>query len=706
MIRPLPTLIALLATSAHAQSLAPRSKVALVLAGGGAYGMMDLGALEWLERHRIPVDAIAGTSGGALVGGWYATGIEMLSDEEIASPVEPRSMAELRLKDVAPVLATIDYGHLFDSGPDYRNLSILQKRERRLYPTDLFAGLKGARGLRRDGLVPGQTVGFLLDWIGRDYPDGFEGLPTPFRAVTVDAADPDPARWRTVVLGGPNPEVALNLSRAIRASISVPVLFAPVAFDNHRLIDGAVRDNLPTDVANDAFAPDVLIALRWDNGSGTDPYRSGTKGHEPSAKTLVTFDPRPYRVDQFRKWRELAWIGYRGMEARRTELERYALPLDEYLAHRKGRRAKPVSHLVNRVQGDVGRLDEVRRTIVGRDLDDLNATKALERALDRLTADEGLATAGYDLFPGGVLRVRTTRHRGGPAFVRAGLDVEANSGDRPWASVRGRVSELRADRPTYYADLVAGTTPAFTGGLELPLGRGLSVGPTFRVEREPQFRFDGDRRRSEAAISTAETGLGLYYRPARTLEFSLGGFAGTNGADERFGAAFDPGTGSYRGFFVRAEIDSTDDAVVPHQGTRAWLRGRSFDGDFSQAEGRLELYARGIGFHGGFGTSFGGDAPFPFEFRPRLDPYRRDEIRDDGYLSLGLSATRPIAPLPFALGRTFVVGRVESAWASGRAYPGATLSLLADTRAGTGSLGVGIAEHGAVRLLLGLGRRF
>ena len=361
---------------------------------------------------------------------------------------------------------------------------------------------------------------------------------------------------------------------------------------------------------------------------------------------------------------------------------------------------------MTRVEGDVEPLDGVRRAIVGRDLDDMDAIKALGEALDRLTADEGLATAGYDLLPGGVLRVRTTRHRGGAAFVRAGLDIEANSGDRPWANVRGRVSDLRADRPTYYADLVAGTTPAFAGGLELPLGRGLSVGPTFRFDREVEFRFDGDRRRSEAAIATAEVGLGVYYRPSHALEFSLGGFAGANDADERFGTPFDAQTGAYRGLFARAETDTTDDAVVPRRGTRAWLLGRSFDGDFTQAEGRLDLYQSVFGFHAGFGTSFGGNAPFPFEFRPRVDPYRRDEIRDDGYVSLGVSATRPLAPLPYALGRTFVVGRVENAWASGRAYPGATLTLLADTRVGAASFGVGVARHGAVRLLLGLGRRF
>ena len=685
---------------------AARPKVALALAGGGAYGLMDLGALEWLERHRIPVDAIAGTSGGALVGGWYATGIEMLSDEEIAHPVEPRRKEDLRLRDAAPALEEIDYERLFDSGPDYRNLSLPQKRERRLYPNDLFAGLQNARGLRRDGLVPGQAVGFLLDRIGLDYGNGFEGLPTPFRAVAVDATASDPARWRTVVLGGPRPEIALGLSRAIRASIAVPFLFAPVVADGRRLIDGAVRDNLPTDVAIDAFAPDVLIALRWDNGDGPDPYRPGAGGRSPKARTVVTFDPRPYRVDGFRSWRALAWIGYQGMEARRAELERYALPLERFLAYRKGRRARPASHRVRGVEGDVEGLGGIRRAVVGCDLDAPEAMRALAGALDRLTADQGLATAGYSLRPDGVLVVRTTRHRGGPAFVRAGLDVEVNSGDRPWANVRARVSDLRPDRPAYRVDLVAGTTTALSGGLELPVGKGVTVGPTFRLERAPQFRFRGDQRRSEATIGTAEAGLGLFYRPSRALEFALEGFAGANGADARNGVAFDPQSGAYRGFLLRAESDTTDDAVVPRRGARAWLMGRSFDGAFTQAEGRLDAYRRAFGVHAGFGTGFGGDAPFPFEFRPRVAPYRRDEIRDDAYLSLGFSATRPIAPLPFALGRAFLVCRVENAWASGRTYPGATLTLLADTRAGAASLGLGVASHGAVRLLLGLGRRF
>ncbi len=685
-----------------------RRRVTLALAGGGAYGLMYLGALEWMERHRVPVDSIVGTSGGALVGGWYATGIEMISDDEILHPVEPRGKEGLRLKDVAPYMEQVDFEHLFASGADYRNLTMPQKREARRYPNDLFAGIEGGNALRRDGLVPGQKVGFLLDWIGRDYGRGFDRLPTPFRAVATDITDG--AHPRTVVFGGPASAAPVGLAEAIRASIAVPLVFSPVQVRDRRYDDGAVLDNFPSAEAIDAFDPDVLVGLRWDNGHGPDPYQAGRSGREPRDKTLVTLDPRPYRVDQFGKWRELAWQGYAGMAAHAAELERYALSPKAYLEYRRARRAPHFERTVRRVTGDIDALDDVRRATLGQDLDDIPTVLRLGTALDRLVADRGLATAGYDLRRDGTLFVRTTRPGGGPPLVRAGLDVQSNSGDRPYADLSARISELRPDHTLYYGDLALGTDPSFSGGLELPLGRGLSVGPTFRLDRQPEFRFDGDDRRSAATISTAEAGLGLYYRPSRSTEFSLGGFSGANGASSRSGEPFDVGTSSYRGLFARADLDETDDAVVPRRGSRAFLEGRGYGGMFGQISGAAETYVGPVhdawGLRAAFGSSLGADVPFPFEFRPSVEPYRRDEVRGNGFALLGVSETHALGPLPFAIGRIFLVSRLENAWADGRSYPGASLTLLSDTRLGASSLGLGVAEHGAVRVMIGLGRRF
>jgi NTE family protein len=714
----------LLAGFGHAQAQTARPKVALVLSGGGAYGLLYLGALEWLEEHRIPIDAIAGTSGGALVGGWYATGLQLLTDDEILHPQPARSADELRLHGVASVLEKIDFEHLFDSQPDYRNLSMLQKRERRRYPNDVFGGLSPSRTLRREGLVPGQTVGFLLDWIGRDYPLSTEALPIPFRAVAVDAADPDPEKWRTVVLGGPQPEIPLGLSRAIRASISVPILFTPVEAGRHRLIDGAVRNNLPTDVAIDAFQPDALIALRFDNGNGPDPYRQGRSSRPPRNKVVVTFNPGEYRVDQFALWREFAWLGYHQMDeltgTQRKALDALALSPLEYLAYRRRRLVPPPNHTPTRVEGDAKGLEGVARAVVGKSLDDLHTTQALGAALDRLVADEGLATAGYDLRQEGsdtVLYVRTTKPKGGPPYVRLGLDVEASSGDRPWFGLRKRISSLGPNQTAYWLDLEAGNEPSASGGLDVPIKGRLSLIPSFRLDRDIQFDFRNGSRDGAVAISTAEGRIGLAYRPSRASELSAGLLAGANGATDRHGHLVDRETGAYRGAFAEVELDSTDDPVVPRKGSRVVLRAIQYydlDRPISQLSGSAETYFGPMrdswGLRATFGTSFGADPPFPYEYRlgglGSLDAYRRDEIRSSGFAALALTQTHAIAPLPFALGRVFTLARVENAWANGQNWPGASFGLLADTRGGTGYLGVGLAERGAVRFLLGLGRRF
>ena len=97
---------ALLASCAFgfAQDQVRRPKIVLVLSGGGANSLMYFGALRWMEEHRIPVDGIAGNSGGALVGGWYATGIDLISDDELTKPPVPRGPQEIRLGIVSDVL--------------------------------------------------------------------------------------------------------------------------------------------------------------------------------------------------------------------------------------------------------------------------------------------------------------------------------------------------------------------------------------------------------------------------------------------------------------------------------------------------------------------------------------------------------------------------------------------------------------------------
>ncbi len=101
----------------------PRQKIGLVLSGGGARGMAHIGVLQWLEENRIPVDYVAGTSMGGLIGGAYAMGM---------TPAEIRTFA-----------TSLDWDVLMSNGPAYQELSFRRKEDRRSAPSSIELGTRG-----------------------------------------------------------------------------------------------------------------------------------------------------------------------------------------------------------------------------------------------------------------------------------------------------------------------------------------------------------------------------------------------------------------------------------------------------------------------------------------------------------------------------------------------------------------------------------
>jgi hypothetical protein len=173
--------------------LAPegRPRIGLALGGGSARGLAHVGVLEWMEEHRIPVDLIAGTSIGGLIGGGYATG---------CSAAEVRALIE-----------TIDWDVMFRGEVDYALKSFRRKEDRRDFPVRLDIGLRG--GLRlAPGLDPGHEIELFLSRLALPYaaPLCFDDLPTPFRAVATDleaaaveVLDDAPSPFYQFTLGGP-----------------------------------------------------------------------------------------------------------------------------------------------------------------------------------------------------------------------------------------------------------------------------------------------------------------------------------------------------------------------------------------------------------------------------------------------------------------------------------------------------------------------
>jgi len=204
-----------------------RPRIGLALSGGSARGFAHVGVLEVLQEAGIPVDAIAGTSMGSVIGGLYASGL---------------SIDELRF-----VAAEVDWNRVFSDAPERRNLPV----ERKLEEGRTVFGLPIVNGRPRipSGIIQGQRLTQLLTgltWHVHPIRD-FHDLPIPFAAVATDAETGE----AVVLDGGFLPE-------AIRASIAIPSVFAPVEIDGRYLIDGGIVRNLPTPEVRDLGA-DIII---------------------------------------------------------------------------------------------------------------------------------------------------------------------------------------------------------------------------------------------------------------------------------------------------------------------------------------------------------------------------------------------------------------------------------------------------------------
>ncbi len=214
-----------------AQAASGRPRIGLVLGGGGARGMAHVGVLKVLEEMRIPIDCVAGTSMGSIIGGLYASG--------------------MTVDDMEQTLARINWPEVFRDGPPRADLPFRTKQEQRVL-------LSATVGLNREGvqlpkgLLEGQNLLLLLEELSLPVASvhDFDKLRIPYRAVATDLATGEP-----VVLG--SGELAL----AMRASMSIPSALVPVRLDDKLLVDGGVSNNLPIDVTRKLCRPDVIIAV-------------------------------------------------------------------------------------------------------------------------------------------------------------------------------------------------------------------------------------------------------------------------------------------------------------------------------------------------------------------------------------------------------------------------------------------------------------
>ncbi len=213
------------------QAAAARPRIGLVLSGGGARGIAHAGVLEVLDDLHLRVDAIAGTSMGAVVGGLYASGMSGREIEEL--------------------LTSVDWQGAFRDRPPRAELGFRRKQEEHDFLVNLPLGVQGRKLRIPAGLVQGEKLTELLRRATLPVVTvtRFDELAIPFRAVATD-----------LETGAPVVMDSGDLTTALRASMSAPGLFAPVERDGRLLVDGGLVENLPIDVAR-AMGVDVLIVV-------------------------------------------------------------------------------------------------------------------------------------------------------------------------------------------------------------------------------------------------------------------------------------------------------------------------------------------------------------------------------------------------------------------------------------------------------------
>ncbi len=610
------------ATAFAAPTGAARPRIGLALSGGGARGLAHIGVLKILEELRVPIDVIAGTSMGAIVGGLYASG---KSPDEIAREME-----------------RVDWVALFDDRPPRPDLPYRRKQDESSAFIDLELGLRSGRILLPRGLIAGQKLGFLFKSLTTRaaFIADFDRLPIPFRAVATDLAD-----GSMVVLSGG------DLADALRASMSLPGTLVPAEIDGRHLVDGGLVRNLPVDVAR-GMGADVVIAV--DVTTPFDPVESlktladvtrqvtdmmtqdNVTGQARSADLLIRPDLAAVSATNFAAGAEALRRGEEATRARADLLGRYSLPPDAFEARlgevRGALAALPTRIDSVRIEGasrvDRRILESRIRTRSGATLD----LGLLQADLSRLYGLGDFEKVDYRLSRtdgGANLLIHAQEKPWGPNYLRFGLTfVNDLEGDSTYG-VRARYTRTRVNAlgAEWRSDVKIGRDRSLASEFHQPLDFSgvFFVAPSVSLFDQFVNLYDGDRRVAEYEPRGGTVALDAGAELDRYGEVRVGVVRGRVKAAAAIGTTnlprFDIATAGFTG---RVVIDRLDSPYFPSQGRyglvdlflsrRSLGADLSYDklaGSFSQVfhRGRHRVYVALDG-----GTNLGTEVPFYDDF--------------------------------------------------------------------------------------------
>ncbi|HEU4636130.1 MAG TPA: patatin-like phospholipase family protein [Edaphobacter sp.] len=702
-----------------------RPRIGLVLEGGGALGFAHIGVIEWMEEHHIPVDDVAGTSMGGLVGGLYASGLE---------PDEIRQFVE-----------RIDWTEVLSGQVPFPALSFRRKEDKLAYPSHLEFGLKPGLTLP-SALNSGAAVGLLFDRTMLPYWDlrSFDDLPIPFRCVATE-----------LNTGLPHVFEDGSLAQALRATMSIPGLFAPVHHGNEIYADGAAVDNLPVDVARDMGAQVVISSYLNAGPVQKDVLGSmtGVMGRNVSimvanneisslknSDIVISSDVSKVGALDFGKNEQIIPLGYKAAELESKDLEKYALSDADwaaYIAARKARRKTlvPVPEFVE-VYGISGTAQaDIKsrfKKFIGKPID----TVQIEKSIADLQGTGLYSTINYNMTEqdGRVgLLIRPRNKTWGPPFMNLGLPILANDANNVQLGIGVRATFFNMYGPGSELRLegMLGQPAVLSAELFKPLtvGSKAFIAPHGYLARQINPYYVGNQQLEQYREYRNGLGLDLGYQFNSRTELRAGEDV------QWFNEHRTIGTGGQQEFslipFVsrlRFQYLGQNDYMVPTSGSVASVSYNYFTkrpndaGGYSQASGRLEqfipirskdvLFVQAQG-----GTSFGADnlglAGLTLGGPLRLSAYARNELLGTdyflgqvGYLHL-LAKLNPIFADSVYAGGLYEIGKMYGGNAQTPSTPNDVAAVVVlKTFIGPvfGGLSIGDSDHR--RWYLGVGRIF
>jgi NTE family protein len=555
-------------TATDAGQGARRPKLALVLSGGGARGAAEIGALKVFEELHIVPDLIVGTSIGSIVGGLYATG---WSPEEIEE-----------------LLKTMDWNRVFSDRVDRRERTFRRKQDDLVVLIQGKVNFDGLKPYLPPGILGGQSMELFMKSleIRSTGETDFDAFPIPYRAVATNLNTGEPL----VFARG-------SLATAMRASMAIPGLFAPVEYGDVRLSDGGAVANLPVGIAR-AQGAEAVIAV--DISSPLDPFPQKSASFLDSISrmnSLLTVSNRAEDVGRlkpgdvfiqpdltglsflaFDKAAEAVAKGYEAARAKISELKRFSASDEEWAAFRARHRRRSASDLVVstvRVENTSGLDDRlVRQAInvpVGQPLD----LPALENQLLRLNAMNvfGLIRDGLDRTNGrSELVVTTPAKERGLGTLQAGISLAADfRGETNYTvTLVHRLLAMNRLNGEWENIVQFGSVAVLASQFFQPLDTGQRwfVAPLVEARRELQGVWVGGNRVSLYSLQREQARLDFGRVLGNWGQVRVGAYSASNRAALEIGTPVLPDGGEHTGGVEGAfRIDTLNSTVFPTEGT-------------------------------------------------------------------------------------------------------------------------------------------